>query len=76
MDGGTMTAPRLGIFSKEGKWVVENEGIAADTEVEMTPKEVMAGRDPQLEKTIELLLKQIPEKKPIIVPKDPVRAVQ
>jgi len=76
MDGGTMTAPRLGIFSKEGKWVVENEGVIADTEVEMTPKEVIAGRDPQLEKTIEILLKKIPEKKLLTVPKDPVRAVQ
>jgi tricorn protease len=76
MDGGTMTAPRLGIFSKDGKWVVENEGVSPDVEIDITPKDVLAGRDPQLEKAVEVLMKQIPEKKPIIVPKDPVRAVQ
>jgi tricorn protease len=73
MDGGTMTAPRLGIFSKEGKWVVENEGITPDVEVEMTPKEVIAGKDPQLEKTVELLMKQLGPRKEIKAPKDPVR---
>lgn len=51
-------------------------GVSPDVEIEMTPKDVIAGRDPQLEKTIELLMKQIPEKKPVIAPKDPVRAVQ
>ncbi|MEO5591319.1 MAG: PDZ domain-containing protein [Chitinophagaceae bacterium] len=73
MDGGTMTAPRLGIFSKEGKWVVENEGIMPDVEVEMTPKEVIAGKDPQLEKAIEVLMKQLTPHKEIKAPADPVR---
>lgn len=73
MDGGTMTAPRLGIFGKEGKWVVENEGVSPDVEVEMTPKEVIAGKDPQLEKTVEILMKQLTPHKDIKAPKDPVR---
>ena len=75
MDGGTMTAPRLGIFSKDGKWVVENEGITPDVEVEMTPKEVIAGKDPQLEKAVEVLMKQLTPHKEIKAPKDPVRVV-
>ncbi len=29
MDGGYATAPRLGIFSKDGKWIIENEGVGA-----------------------------------------------
>jgi tricorn protease len=73
MDGGTMTAPRLGIFSKDGKWVVENEGITPDVEVEMTPKDVIAGKDPQLEKTVEVLMKKLTPHKDIKAPKDPVR---
>jgi tricorn protease len=73
MDGGTMTAPRLGIFSKDGKWVVENEGVAPDIEVEMTPKVVIACKDPQLEKAVEVLMKQLTPHKEIKAPKDPVR---
>ncbi|MFN8444084.1 MAG: PDZ domain-containing protein [Caldilineaceae bacterium] len=59
MDGGFVTAPRLAIFSPEGEWEVENEGVAPDVEVEMTPKDVIAGRDPQLEKAIELILAEL-----------------
>jgi tricorn protease len=73
MDGGTMTAPRLGIFSKEGKWVVENEGITPDETVEMTPKEVIAGKDPQLEKAVDVLMKQLGPHREIKAPADPVR---
>lgn len=75
MDGGSVTAPRLGIFSKDGKYIIENEGVAADVEVEMNPADVIRGRDPQLEKAVELLMKDIKPTK-IIVPKDPVRANQ
>ncbi|MEZ4867374.1 MAG: PDZ domain-containing protein [Caldilineaceae bacterium] len=60
MDGGFVTAPRLAIFSPEGQWEVENEGVAPDVEVEMTPKAVIAGHDPQLETAIELILAELP----------------
>jgi tricorn protease len=53
MDGGYITAPRGGFFNLNGEWDVEGKGIAPDIEVEMTPKEVMDGHDPQLEKAVE-----------------------
>lgn len=53
VDGGTMIAPRGGFFTRDGKWAVENEGTAPDIEVENWPKDVIAGRDPQLEKAVE-----------------------
>ncbi len=53
VDGGTMIAPRGGFFTRNGKWAVENEGTAPDIEVENWPKDVIAGRDPQLEKAVE-----------------------
>ncbi len=59
MDGGFITAPRLAIFSPEGEWEVENVGVAPDVEVEMTPKEVIAGHDPQLEKAVELIMAEL-----------------
>ena len=59
MDGGMFTSPRLAIFSPEGEWEVENVGVAPDIEVEMTPKLVIAGRDPQLEKAVEVVLAEL-----------------
>ena len=75
MDGGSVTAPRLGIFSKDGKWIIENEGVAPDVEVEQMPKDVIAGRDPQLEKAVELVVSKLTPRKEIKAPPPPVRAV-
>ena len=59
IDGGGVTAPRLAIFSPDNEWEVENEGIAPDVEVEMTPKLAIEGRDPQLEKAVEIVLQEL-----------------
>lgn len=74
MDGGYATAPRLGVFSKDGKWIIENEGVSPDVEVEMTPADVIAGKDPQLEKAVELLMKEVKKTADVTIPKPPVRA--
>jgi tricorn protease len=58
MDGGGITAPNLAIWTEDG-WVVENVGVPPDIEVEQLPAEVIAGRDPQLEKAIEVVLEQL-----------------
>lgn len=75
VDGGRMVAPRGGFFDVEGNWAIEGEGVAPDIEVHMTPADVIAGRDPQLEKAVEealRLLKENPvELKP--EPSPPVR---
>ena len=70
MDGGSITAPNLAIWTAEEGWVVENEGVAPDIEVEQTPADVMAGRDPQLEKAIEVVLQAL-KSKPTVDPKRP-----
>jgi tricorn protease len=62
MDGGFVSSPRLAIFSPEGEWEVENVGVSPDIEVEMSPKEVMAGHDPQLEAAIEVIMAELGEK--------------
>jgi len=59
MDGGSVTAPNFGIFSKEGEWIIENEGVAPDYDIEMTPRDVIEGRDPQLERAIEVVLERL-----------------
>jgi tricorn protease len=62
IDGGSMIAPRGGFFTKEGKWAVENEGTPPDIDVENWPKDVIAGRDPQLERAVDEALRLLKEK--------------
>ena len=70
MDGGTVTAPNFGFFSPAGEWDVENHGVAPDVEVELDPKSVHEGRDPQLERAVSIALQQM-EKNPAPVPHRP-----
>ena len=62
VDGGSMIAPRGGFFTREGQWAVENEGVAPDVEVENWPKDVAAGRDPQLERAVQEAMRLLREK--------------
>ena len=57
VDGGSMIAPRGGFIDRDGKWSVENEGVAPDIDVENWPKDVIAGKDPQLERAVEEALR-------------------
>jgi len=57
IDGGSMIAPRGGFFTRDGKWAVENEGVAPDVDVENWPKDVIAGRDLQLERAVDEAMK-------------------
>jgi tricorn protease len=59
-----MIAPRGGFFAKDGKWAVENEGVAPDIDVENWPKDVIAGRDPQLERAVDEAMRLLKEKPP------------
>jgi tricorn protease len=61
VDGGSMIAPRGGFFTRDGKWAVENEGVAPDVDVENWPKEVVAGHDPQLERAVQEALRMLKE---------------
>ena len=61
IDGGSVTAPRMAIYFPNGRWDVENRGVPADVEVEFEPKAVHEGRDPQLEKAVELVLAKLKE---------------
>ena len=74
MDGGRVTAPNLAFYNEEG-WRVENEGVPPDVEVEQWPADVAAGKDPQLDKAIEVILEQLKANppKPLPRPEFPVR---
>jgi tricorn protease len=69
MDGGGVTAPDLAIFTEDG-WIVENVGVPPDVDVEQDPAKVAAGKDPQLDRAIELILAELEKNPP---PKPPAR---
>jgi tricorn protease len=64
IDGGGITAPSLAFYDLNGKWAVENEGIAPDFEVEYSPAEVLKGHDPQLERAVAEAMKLL-EQNPV-----------
>lgn len=78
MDGGTVTAPSFAIWTPEEGFVVENEGVAPDFDVDLWPKDVIAGKDPQLEKAIQLALDALKKqpKKEIVRPAYPKRVIK
>jgi tricorn protease len=63
MDGGFVTAPNLAIWTEDG-FVVENEGVPPDIEVEQLPALMQDGGDPQLERAIEEALRLLRENPP------------
>ena len=64
MDGGSVSAPNLAIWTKDG-FIVENVDVSPDIEVEMWPADVIKGKDPQLEKAIEVALEQLKNNPPV-----------
>ena len=58
------------LFRSGGKYDIENIGMPPDIEVEMDPQLVRQGRDPQLEKAVEVVLSEL-EKNPVPRPKRP-----
>jgi hypothetical protein len=71
IDGGRVQLPNRAAYDPSGSgWGIENVGVAPDFEIEITPADVIAGRDPQLEKAIEVALAQI-AKAPEFDPKRP-----
>ena len=70
IDGGRITAPDYRIYSRDGRWVVENEGVTPDIEIDLDPAEMARGHDAQLMKAIEVLLEAM-ETDPRPWPKHP-----
>jgi tricorn protease len=62
VDGGSAIAPRGGFFARDNHWAVENEGVAPDVDVENWPKDVIAGKDPQLERAVAEGMRMLKEK--------------
>ncbi len=66
-DGTVTTQPEFSFWFKDVGWSVENYGTDPDYDVDMTPQDYTKGRDPQLDKGIELALQSIKEN-PVALP--------
>lgn len=71
IDGGSVSVPQFqAIVNLDGKFVVEGHGVEPDIVVPENVSDELAGRDPQLDKAIEVLEKEI-KAKPLVLPPQP-----
>jgi tricorn protease len=59
IDGGSLSVPFFRVFTPDGEWHVENEGVPPDVEVPLDPLAVNAGNDAQLDAAIAEVLLQL-----------------
>jgi tricorn protease len=71
MDGGYITRPEFSRYNLESKWVVENKGVQPDIVVENRPEQVVSGKDPQLDRAIQEVLKAIEQNPKKLAPRPP-----
>ena len=75
IDGGAMTAPDNAIFDPiKNEWIAENVGVAPDIVVRQDAKSIENGRDPQLERAVEELMKQLKPQQEVTPPQYPNHA--
>jgi len=70
IDGGSVTVPTFRMYDPDGKWFKEGHGVDPDIEVIDDPAQLAKGIDPQLERGIQEVMKQL-EKNPPVNPKQP-----
>ncbi|HBB95861.1 MAG TPA: peptidase S41 [Blastocatellia bacterium] len=59
IDGGNVFVPGSALANNKGQWIIEGYGVDPDIEVENDPQSVIAGHDPQLERSIAELMAKI-----------------
>src|SRR5213076_1646966 len=64
MDNGASSQPEFAWWDAKRGWSLENQGVAPDIEVDYRPDDYLAGRDPQLDRGIEELMKKLNENPP------------
>lgn len=70
-DGGYLNKPEFAIYSLEGQWIIEGEGVEPDIYVDNDPAKEYEGIDEQLNKAIEVILQELKTKEQKIPPVPP-----
>ena len=71
MDGGYISRPEASRYDLNSQWIIENRGVEPDIVVENRPEQVVKGEDPQLEKAIEVVMKDIQAHPKTLPPRPP-----
>ena len=69
IDGGYITVPDARLYRNSGEWFAEGYGIVPDIEVWDDPALLANGRDPQLERGVEEVLKMLEDRPNELTPK-------
>ena len=64
IDGGGVTVPSFAIYSTNGQWIIEGHGVDPDIEVVDDPAAMAKGGDPQLERAVAEVMKQLRQQPP------------
>jgi tricorn protease len=75
IDGGTIYVPESGFANKKGQWIIEGYGVDPDIDVQNDPKDVIEGKDPQLERAVTELMKKL-DSNPVKLPPKPAGPVK
>ncbi|MBS0000471.1 MAG: PD40 domain-containing protein, partial [Cyclobacteriaceae bacterium] len=68
IDGGGITVPGARLYDNDGHWFWEGEGVKPDFPVWDDPNLLVQGRDPQIEKVVEEVLKLLKDNPPQATP--------
>jgi tricorn protease len=71
VDGSITTQPEFSFWFKDVGFGVENYGTDPDIVVDLLPQDVAAGRDPQLERSVEVALDLLKKHTPLTPPRVP-----
>lgn len=72
IDGGGITVPGARLYDNDGHWFWEGEGVRPDIPVWDNPNMLMQGRDPQMERVVQEVLKLVEEDPASMTPAPPL----
>jgi len=75
IDGGTIYVPESGFANRKGQWIIEGYGVDPDIDVQNDPKDVIEGKDPQLERAVVELMKKL-DANPVKLPPKPAGPIK
>jgi tricorn protease len=75
IDGGTVNVPEFGFNSVTGEYIIEGHGVDPDIPVVQDPIAVLEGRDPQLERAVQEVMRPM-EQNPKALPQRPAPPVR
>ncbi|UCF18163.1 MAG: PD40 domain-containing protein [Gemmatimonadota bacterium] len=67
IDGGWVSIPNRAPFDPAGAWIIENQGVGPDIEIEFAPAQWQQSLDPQLQAAINTVLQAIVDNPPLEV---------